>query len=229
MSQTTFVSASIIKDVKYVDAAKKIEHFFQKYPITVYQPKSTIIGPNNPNPPLFYIQQGIVKLYTLHPDGEHFMIGWIKPGMLFPLYQIFAEVHSRFYFEAATEVKLSRAPSAVFTEFLTKHTNCLFYLNKLILEKGSDISERIELFMISKVEDRVRFLLIHLAKTFGEEKNKKIIINYPISHSEMASWICSTRESVTRSLNELKKQKLINMDGQKIVINDFSLLEEKFL
>ncbi len=212
-----------------VEAAKKIENFFQKYPTITYKPKKVIFGPNSPNLFLFYIQSGVVRLYTLHPNGEHLVVLWLKPGLLFPLSQIFIDSPSHFYFETATEVKLSRAPIEEFIDFLEKETDCLFYLNRLVLEKSLAISQRIELFLISNVEDRLRFLLVNLAKIFGETHNKKVLINYPIHHSEMASWICSTRESVTRNLKELKKQSLISIEDQKITINDFQLLEEKFL
>jgi CRP/FNR family transcriptional regulator len=46
-----------------------------------------------------------------------------------------------------------------------------------------------------------------------------------MTHEEMAQRIGSSRETVTRLLSELKKKRLIRLEGARLVIRDRSRLE----
>jgi CRP-like cAMP-binding protein len=50
-------------------------------------------------------------------------------------------------------------------------------------------------------------------------------IHSSVTHEEMAQRIGSSRKTVTRLLGDLKKEQLIGLDGQMLVIGDSNLLE----
>jgi biotin operon repressor len=53
--------------------------------------------------------------------------------------------------------------------------------------------------------DRVRLKLLQLARTYGRVARDGIRIDFPVSHTLLAEMTGSTRETVTRSLDELER------------------------
>ena len=59
------------------------------------------------------------------------------------------------------------------------------------------------------------------------EKNNKTYIYVKLTHYDIASLIGSTRETTTASLNDFKREGLIDFDGRKLVILNKEGLKER--
>lgn len=68
-------------------------------------------------------------------------------------------------------------------------------------------------------------LLLDFAVT-GQQTKEGTRIKLPLTHEEIAEFIGTTRETVTRTLSEFKSQHLVELRGSSLIIEDREALEE---
>ncbi|MFB1050070.1 Crp/Fnr family transcriptional regulator [Paraliobacillus sp. JSM ZJ581] len=69
--------------------------------------------------------------------------------------------------------------------------------------------------------------LIRLTNSYGIKKNDGILINISLTNQELANFCGTSRESVNRLLNELRRNKIINIEKGKITIFDLDYLKKE--
>lgn len=67
--------------------------------------------------------------------------------------------------------------------------------------------------------------LIRLSNSYGEKNKEGIFININLTNQELANFCGTSRESVNRLLNELKRDKIIGMEKGKITIYNLDYLK----
>lgn len=76
-----------------------------------------------------------------------------------------------------------------------------------------DNQEAIGNFGIRRHVDRVRRKLLQLARNYGRVARDGVRIDFPLSHSLLADMVGSSRETVTRSLDELQRNGFVARRG----------------
>lgn len=69
--------------------------------------------------------------------------------------------------------------------------------------------------------------MLFLADRFGVKKGKKIIIEAPLTHSDVAMSINMTRETASRDLEELKRKGLVEYKNHLFTIKNMKRLREE--
>ncbi|MDM5156888.1 Crp/Fnr family transcriptional regulator [Bacillus sp. DX1.1] len=67
--------------------------------------------------------------------------------------------------------------------------------------------------------------LIRMTNSYGVLKENGILIDLPLTNQELANFCATSRESVNRMLNDLKKQGTISIHKGKITIHDLQFLK----
>jgi CRP/FNR family cyclic AMP-dependent transcriptional regulator len=75
--------------------------------------------------------------------------------------------------------------------------------------------------------DRVRRKLLQLARTYGRVAADGIRIDFPVSHTVLAEMIGSSRETVTRALDELQRKGFVERSGHRyrLLVSPEALLD----
>jgi CRP-like cAMP-binding protein len=63
-------------------------------------------------------------------------------------------------------------------------------------------------------------LLPILAQKFGERRDGVVTIDLRLTHQDLAAMVASTRESVTKVLNEMRNRDLIEIESGRITLKD---------
>ncbi|WP_160890302.1 Crp/Fnr family transcriptional regulator [Halobacillus litoralis] len=166
---------------------------------------------------IYYLSEGTAQLWELHSDGTEILISVLKADDAIRLKNV--NFNSVYEFRAVKE-------DAFFLVYKWDPVNSLeekyFLLNKV-----TTTLMRTELLNLIKrkkfVRDRLISLLQYLVYEHGEGwKNNYSVIQLLLTHEEIASLILSTRTTVTRILNELKKENLITyLHGHICLREDF--------
>jgi CRP-like cAMP-binding protein len=99
------------------------------------------------------------------------------------------------------------------TEFFQRITKHLSHELGVMEEKLTDASQK-------SIRERLAFLLLQLANSYGVEGTGSHKINLALSREEIAGMVGTATESVIRLLSEFKKDGLIELDGKKILLKD---------
>jgi CRP/FNR family cyclic AMP-dependent transcriptional regulator len=88
----------------------------------------------------------------------------------------------------------------------------------LMIERRLEAERRVESLLSRSVESRVAEFLLDAADRNGVPDERGILIAVRYTHQEIADYVGSTRETVTLTLGELKRQALLSFDHRRIVI-----------
>ncbi|MFS8514601.1 MAG: helix-turn-helix domain-containing protein, partial [Planifilum fulgidum] len=64
-----------------------------------------------------------------------------------------------------------------------------------------------------------------LAEAHGTTQDGAVVLRLPVTHQDLASMAGTTRESVNRMLNDLRRQRILEMNRNHIVLKDVEALK----
>lgn len=89
----------------------------------------------------------------------------------------------------------------------------------------ADFIEHARMLLLSdSATEKLGRLLLGLGDQFGERTSRGIKVQTMLTHEEMAQMIGTSRETVTRSLNTLKRKQLISGNGVVVIRNRSALI-----
>ena len=122
-------------------------------------------------------------------------------------------------------------PISGFESLLLKNPEISIKLFRVMGEKIMDLHHRLEEQILHNSYERIVLLLLRLCKTHGmkEDDNQYTLMTH-FTNRELANMIGSSRETVSRTITQLKKKQLIitNANGT-FTINSKKLKDELFM
>ena len=87
--------------------------------------------------------------------------------------------------------------------------------------------ELVKCLLPRETEVRLANLLPILAQKFGErgEEGRSVTIDLRLTHQDLAAMVASTRESVTKVLNDMRNRGVVEIEGGRIILKDYAALE----
>jgi|SRR5581483_4594564 len=174
---------------------------------------------------IFFINQGTVAIYS---RGE-------KTRKLLYIYrqnEVFPYISSKSLFsgreleyKALDTVFLRSLPRSQFDKEALKPANSKTYVATL-LERIDHLMERIDNLGAGSAQQKLILRLIYFAERLGKANGDKVIVDVPMSYSDIAESIGTTRETVNRIIGQLSKKGIINIRQQTITINSLKKLQK---
>ncbi len=109
---------------------------------------------------------------------------------------------------------------ADFNELLMKYPEMTIKVMQIMGKKILDLQERIQGFISKDVQHRLTHVLMKLAAEHGIPQEKGVYISLPITNQDFANMVGTSRETINRTLNEMKKKNLLTADRSGIFIYD---------
>lgn len=206
------------------DIPSALEAFFSTCPSTSYDRGDTIIMAHRDPPGILWLMDGIVEQYDITPEGNKVTVNVFKPGAYFPMSWAINSTPNTYFYEALTEVKLKRAAADKTVAFVKSHPEIMFDLLSRVYKGTDALLKRLVLAASGMAANRLIFELLIESYRFGTEENGVRVIT--ITQSALAARSGLARETVSRELQKLEKEKFIGRtkQGMKVYIKK---LEEK--
>lgn len=203
----------------------KLNSFFGKYKSKNYKTGETILGPNEEIFNIYFLKTGFVGQYFFTENGNKIAVHIFKSGSFFPIMLVLAESENKYDFQAITQVEVLEAPTTEVMKFVQENEDIKSDLLVRLAFGLNGLSERLTHQMFADRYKRVVSILVWLARSFGEKNGEKVVIKFPISHDDIASWINLARETTSRQIETLESKKLIEYENHHITIPHLSMLE----
>jgi CRP-like cAMP-binding protein len=133
---------------------------------------------------------------------------------------------NQWFYETGSKVTLRQAPVDEVLGFLETNPDVLFDLLSRLYSGTDGLQRRMAHLMAGSARSRVLFELIVAARRFGkQQKNGSLFID--IRENELARRSGLSRETVSRELQKIKKNKLIGIGHSGFTIERLEKLEKE--
>jgi CRP/FNR family transcriptional regulator, dissimilatory nitrate respiration regulator len=175
----------------------------------------------------FYIViHGSVKVFKISNDGREHILHIIDPGHSFaevPLFENFENVlgdnvnypANSMALESPTQVV--RVPAVEFVNLLKNNIGICLKLLSGFAKRMRHLNRHIEDITLKDVTKRVA---AYILTEYNSQKRDDFEIELSISKNDLASYLGTILETLSRTFKKLQEKELIEVDGRKIVIKN---------
>ncbi|WP_263358867.1 Crp/Fnr family transcriptional regulator [Acidicapsa ligni] len=169
---------------------------------------------------------GQVKLSKSSKDGKTFLVRIAKPGDVLGLSAVLSGTPYEVTAQAIEPVQMKCFHRDEFLHFLQHHVEGNQHAaESLNNEYRAALLDACRLALSSSIVGRMAHLLLQFASEAGTLEQDQPEILLSLTHEDLASMLGTTRESVTRILNELKRKHILSITGIKTRILRKNALE----
>lgn len=204
---------------------EKLDLFFRSFKNHHYKKNDIIINPDEDPGGINFIKSGIIRMYSVSPEGEEMVVNIFKPGAFFPMGWLLNNTPIKHYYEAEVDSEIVKAPKERFLEFLQTEPDVLMDLVRRIYRGLDGYMMKMETLMSGNARNKLLTTLLIYAKRFGIKSPAGLIINSKLTEKELASQSGLVRETVSREIKKLKQKGLIQYEKNILTVHDISKLE----
>ncbi|MEK9784882.1 MAG: Crp/Fnr family transcriptional regulator, partial [Gammaproteobacteria bacterium] len=164
---------------------------------------------------VYFVCSGRVSAKIYSEKGKEITFAELNPGDTFGELAALDGQPRSSSIVALDETLLASLSAPLFNQLLNESPSVMHALNIELAKRLRDANEKLFEFSALNTRNRIHAELLRLARTFPTGPNQANIVPAP-THADLASRTNSTRESVTRTLNRLKKKGIIDASRQAI-------------
>ncbi|MDA8212232.1 MAG: Crp/Fnr family transcriptional regulator [Clostridia bacterium] len=190
-----------------------------------YKKRGTIFMEGQPGVGVYFVYSGQVKIFKVSEDGREQILHFRKAGDIFGEVVLFDGGAYPASAEALVDAQVGVIRNQDLENLLMKHPSMAVKLLKLMAKKLRRAQMKVHEITTQDTLRRVIRKLIRLARVYGEKTEQGVKINLELNRQDLASYVGTTRETVTRILSDLKKTGAIELDAKSITIIDLDKLK----
>jgi CRP/FNR family transcriptional regulator len=191
----------------------------------VYPKGATLFVEGQPARGVFILCSGRIKLSTSSVDGRTLILRLAEPGEVLGLP---ATITGTCYELSAEVIEPGQANFIARTEFFAFLKNngeaALRVAQQLGETYHTAISEMRNIGLSHSASEKLARFLLEWAAKYPEEKGQ-VRINLTLKHEEIAEMIGTSRETVTRLLSDFRKNQILEVTGNTLIIKHKQRLE----
>ncbi|MEE9386646.1 MAG: Crp/Fnr family transcriptional regulator [Nannocystaceae bacterium] len=184
--------------------------------------RQVIYLPGDPAQQVYFINGGRVKCSKVTREGKELTLAYRGAGDTFGELAILGPSPREEMAEAMKNAIITEIPVERFQELLLNDAHLCFRFACLVGERRRQVETKLEHLVFRDVQAKLAALLLELAEEYGVETDTGMQIGIKITHQEMANLIGSTRETISLTLAQFRKQGLLELNGRIVVLLDQS-------
>ena len=174
---------------------------------------------------VYFVAQGEVKLGNHGGDGREIIRNVLRPNAMFGQVSISGTgTHDSFAQSLSSDTTVYTLPAATLQGLMQEN----FGLCQLVLQNMSQQLQLAQRRLTSVVSLDARTRIIDFLKESVANRGRKVgleyLVRHSLTHQDIANITCTSRQTVTLVLNELRKSNLIYFNRGKILVRDVATL-----
>jgi CRP-like cAMP-binding protein len=182
--------------------------------------------PDSPSVNIYLIASGLVKMFFTDLEGREYMLDVLGGQAMvgFPMmYESQVRVAGAVTLMPTSALVMQRETLMQFTQRSPRLMNNIYLGMDLTLRK---LFKHLQVQVSFSVVERLAAMLVYLNRIVVKQGGSSNEIDLPLSQTDLAGWIGTSRGHVNRSLSSLQKAGLIRLEGQKIILLDVPGLQK---
>lgn len=180
-----------------------------------YKKGEIIYHAGEPSDSLYIVHEGKIKIYNISESGKQQLLRILKPGDFTGELSLFSESAHKSYSEAIENSSVCVFKRADLQKILLKYPAISLKLLNEFSKILKDSHTQVTRFATEKVETRIA---LYLAECAEESHSDEFVL--PMTKVNLASYLGTTPETISRKFADLEYEGLIIKNGKKIKILD---------
>lgn len=201
----------------------------KKSSMAKYKKSDAIFIPEELQQNIFFLKKGKVKISTFNKNGEELIKTILKPGEMFGKLPYSPGSEDDDFAYALEECTVCFMPSEEFEELIKSDAGLSAEVMKFVGLRLQKLERRVERLSFKDAKARLIEMILDFNDDYGKKVGNEYFIEQNLSHREIASLVATSRQTVTKLLNELRTKDLIDFNRRKIIIRDIEGLKSELV
>lgn len=174
----------------------------------------------------FYILiKGSVKVYKLSNEGKESILHLIKPGDAFGEIPLFEGGNYPVNAQNISDSTAVFFPKTEFLRLLSKNNQISLNMLAGFAKRLRVLTRKVEELTTNEVMNRFAYYIIDEMKKAGTDNSPRPYLKLYISKKNIASYIGTITETLSRILKKMQDEKIIHVEGKTIFVINFPKLK----
>lgn len=209
--------------------SEEIAHLIEISQTRFYKQKIYVFMQGDPLDRVFFIHSGKIKIYKTDSSGREQIISVLEAGEMFPHAGFFRQGKFPAHAEVMEDAQLIVITIDLFEKLLLSYPELCIKFFKVLGEKIGDLQNRLEEQILHNTYEQIIMLLLRLSNTNGIQLSNMYKITTHFTNRELANMIGTSRETVSRTINHLKKKDFLATDEDGHFLINRDLLKQEIL
>jgi CRP-like cAMP-binding protein len=192
-----------------------------------YGPGVTLFHEGDDSGPVVVILGGRAKVATVGGGGREAIVAVRGPGDLIGELSAIDGGPRSATVTTLEPAEVLLVPGSAFAALLERHLRIALVLLRMVAGRLRYADSQQAQFATQDVVGRVATRLLELGDRFGVAEDDRIVIELPISQEELAAWTGSSREAVSKALQQLRGLHVLETGRKRITVLDADALRRR--
>lgn len=193
---------------------------------SAYPEGAVLFIERQPTRGVYILCEGQVKLSISSSEGKRVILRIAKAGEVLGLVSALAGTPHEVTAETLRPSQVAFIPRDAFLRFIAKHPEAYPIIASQLAGQYRVACEQVRnLGLSTSAPEKLAKFLLDFA-VGGQHTKEGTRVKLPLTHEEIAEFIGTTRETVTRTLSEFKSQHLVELRGSTLLIENQAALED---
>jgi CRP-like cAMP-binding protein len=174
---------------------------------------------------VYLLEDGLVRIFRVSPDGNELTIGYVRPGELFGDVSVITEEPRQSFATSARRSRILEIPKDVFLA-VVRTAKPLYEVTKQVGLRLIRCQSRAEDLVFYDARARLARVLLRLCDEFGRRTDHGLAVGLPLTQQEIASLIGTTRQTVSTALGGMIRAGLVARRPRELIVTDPRALRE---
>ncbi len=186
---------------------------------------SYVYLPDEASDQIFFLAKGIIKIATHSDDGKEIIKSLFQPLAMFGELGIIGETRRQDLAQALREeVHLYSLKVEDFKRLMRMNFQLCDRIMGLFGNRLMRAENQLESLIFKDARTRIVEFIRDSAEKTGRKVGLEMLLKHSLTHQDIANITCTSRQTVTLVLNELRKLDLIYFNRGKILVRDMTRL-----
>lgn len=188
---------------------KELDQIVSKMIVKQFKKNETILYEDDMNEFMYVVLSGKVKVVRTTEEGKEIILAMNKAGSFFGEMSLIDGKTTSASVIATEAAQIAMLAKEDFFSVFSLQNKAAHNLMKMLCARLRSCNDNIEMLNFNNSLNRTKTLMLMLIKEYGENTPEGTVLNIKLTHQDISEMTGLTRESVTRVMDKLQKQKEI--------------------
>jgi CRP/FNR family transcriptional regulator, nitrogen oxide reductase regulator len=163
---------------------------------------------------------GRLKVAQVTTDGQQVVIRFVSPGDIYGIAKALRRPDYPATASALVDSVTLAWPADIWDDFMARHPDFAANVMQMMGQRLQEAHARVKGMSTEEVEQRIAHAVLRLVEQSGRQTEDGILVDFPITHQDIAQVSGTTLHSVSRVLSAWEGAGLVTIARKKIVVRD---------